>query len=60
VIDRRERAVRKGDALAAEPKHVERLRARHFVHEVQADEELRLSRWQTSDGMKVPDLSEQC
>jgi len=38
VIDRRERAVRKGDALAAEPEHVERLRARHFVHEVQADE----------------------
>ena len=56
VIDGRERAVRKGHRLAAEPEHVEGLRARHFVHEVQADEELRLARRQTADAMKVPDF----
>jgi hypothetical protein len=60
VIGRRERAVWKGDALAAQAEHVEGLGARDFVHKVQADEELRLAGRQTADGVKVPDLPEQC
>ena len=50
----------KAHALAAQAQHVERLRARHLVHEVQADEELRLARRQAADRVQVPDLPEQC
>jgi hypothetical protein len=37
-------------------KHVERLRARDFVHEMQSDEELRLPARQHTDRVSVPDL----
>ncbi len=40
--------------------HVERLRARHLVNEVQADEQLRLTAWQRADGVRVPDFVEKC
>jgi hypothetical protein len=42
------------------PEHVERLRARHLVDEVQADEELRLAARQRPDGVEIPDFLEQC
>ncbi len=60
VVDRRERPVREGDALAAQAEHVEGLGAGDLVHEVQADQELRLARRQAADRVKVPDLPEQC
>jgi len=40
VVGRRERPVRVGDVDVAFPEHAERLRARHFVDEMQADEQL--------------------
>ena len=40
--------------------HVERLRRRHLVDEVQADEQLRLSARQHADGVRVPDLLKEC
>ena len=43
-------------AATAVAEHVERLRARHLVDEMKADEELRLARWQRADGVVVPDL----
>ena len=46
VIDGRERAIGARHLPAALPQRVERLRRRHFVNEVQADEELRLPRRQ--------------
>jgi len=58
VIDGRERPVRIGDRHPVLAQHVERLRARHFVHEVQSDEQLRLSARQRADGMGVPDFAE--
>ncbi len=36
--------------------HVERLRRRHFVNEMQADEQLRLAARQRAHGVRVPDL----
>jgi hypothetical protein len=38
------------------PKHVERLRARDFVHEMQADEQLRLSARKGADRVGIPDF----
>jgi hypothetical protein len=60
VIDRRERAVRERDAPAALAEHVERLRAGDLVHEVKADEQLRLTGRQAPDRMRVPYLRQQC
>ena len=60
VIDGRERAVRKRHLAAAHPQHVERLRARHFVDEVQADEQLRLPGRQRAHGVLVPDFLKKC
>ena len=60
VIDGRERALGKRDAPAVLAQHVERLRARDFVDEVQADEQLRLSARQRADGVRVPDFLKEC
>ena len=60
VIDRRERAVRETPPSAPHPQHVERLRARHLVDQVQADEELRLPGGQRADGVLVPDFLKKC
>ena len=60
VIDRRERAVRKRHLAAPHPQHVERLRARHFVDEVKADEQLRLPGGQRAHGVFVPDFLKKC
>ena len=56
VVDRRERALRKGDLPAPCVEHVERLRAGDLVHQVQADEQLRLAGRQPADGVGVPHL----
>jgi hypothetical protein len=58
VVDRRERALRHENAEPEIAEHPERLRARHFVNEMQADEELRLAARQTPHGVQVPDLVE--
>jgi len=42
------------------PQHVERLRARDFVNQVQTNEELGLAAWQHSYGVRIPDLLEKC
>jgi hypothetical protein len=42
------------------PQHVERLRRRHFVDEMQTDEQLGLAAWQPSDGVRVPDFVKKC
>ena len=56
VIDGRERTFGMGDAPALLPQHVERLRARDFVNQMQADEQLRLSARQRTHRVLVPDL----
>ena len=56
VIDGRERALRRAHAPAARAQLVERLRARDFVDEMQADVELRLTVRQPADGVAVPDF----
>ena len=56
VIDGRERALGKRHPPAVLPQHVERLRAGHFVNEVQADEQLRLPARQRADGVRIPDF----
>ena len=50
--------VRSGNATPQPllPQHVEGLRARHLVNEVEADEELRLPARQGTDGVRVPDF----
>ena len=58
VVDRREGAIRKRDALAAQAQHVEGLGAGDLVHQVQADEQLRLPRRQAPDRVQVPDFLE--
>ena len=58
VIDRRERAVRICDLPSMLPEHVERLRRRDFVDEMQSDEQLRLSAGQRAHGVQRPTLSE--
>ena len=59
VIDRGERALGKRHLPALLPQHVEGLRARHFVNEMQADEELRLPARQRAHGVRVPDFVKQ-
>ena len=56
VIDGREGALGKRDAPAVLAQHVERLRARDFVNQVQADEQLRLAARQRPHGVRVPDF----
>ena len=60
VIDGRERPIGPRNLPAALPQRIERLRRRHLVNEVQADEQLRRPRRQCSNLMKVPDLLEKC
>ena len=60
VIRRRERPIRARDLPAASPQLVERLRRRHLVDEVQADEELRLAGRQLPDGVEIPHLLQEC
>ena len=50
----------KRDAPAVLAQHVERLRARHFVNEMQADEQLRLAARQRAHGVRVPDFVKKC
>ena len=54
VVDGGEGALRELDAPPVLPQHVERLRARHLVHEVQPDEQLRLTAWKGPHGVRVP------
>ena len=57
MIDRREGALR--ERAPSSPRcaqHVERLRGRHLVDQVQADEELRLPARQRADRVRVPDF----
>jgi hypothetical protein len=60
VIDGREGTLRESDGPAAKAKLVEGLRGRHFVDEMQPDEELGLTRWEDAHGMRVPDFLEEC
>ena len=60
VVDRRERAIRPRHLPAARAQRVEGLRRRHLVHEVQADEELRLPGRQLPDGVEIPHLLQEC
>ena len=58
VVDGPERAVRVCDIPPLLPEHVEGLRGGHFVDQVQADEQLRLSARQFPHGVRVPDFAE--
>ena len=58
VIDRRDRPVRKPHLPPARPQHVEGLRGRDLVDQVQPDEQLRLAVGQFPDGVGVPDFLE--
>jgi hypothetical protein len=60
VIDRAERAIRIRHPPSVLPQHVERLRRRDFVHQMQADEELRLADGQPTDGVRIPDFVKKC
>ena len=60
MIDRRERAFGKRHRAAAQPQHVERLRAGDFVNQMQADEQLRLAGGQRAHGVAVPDFLKKC
>ena len=60
VIDGADGALRHRDAEPAGAQHVERLRRRDLVDQVEADEELVLTVRKRADGMRVPDLFEQC
>ena len=57
VVDGGKRTVRPRNLPAALAQRVEGLRTRHLVHEMQADEQLRLSCRQVSNGMEIPYLS---
>ena len=56
MINGRERSIRVGDAPSVLTQHVERLRTRDFVNEMQPDEELRLPARQHADRVRVPDF----
>ena len=56
VIDRRDRPAGKPNLPAPRPQHVEGLRARDFMHQVQTHEELGLAVREYSDSMGVPDF----
>ena len=58
VIDGRERPLGIGDPPAVLPQHVERLRARDFVNQVQADKQLRLPARQRAHRVRGPRLCE--
>jgi hypothetical protein len=60
VIGRRKGAVRPRHLPAARTQLVECLRRRHLMHEVQADEKLRLPSRQLSHGVEVPHLLQEC
>ena len=59
VIDGGDRALGESHRPAPRPQHVERLRRRDLVDQMQPDEELRLPVRQPPDRMRVPDLLEQ-
>jgi len=56
VIDGRKRPMRRANRPPPGAQHVKRLRARHFVNEMQADVELGLTRGQSPHGVLIPDL----
>ena len=58
VIDGRERALGKRDRPAVLPHHVERLRRRHLMDQVQADEQLCLAARQRAHRVQRPRPSE--
>ena len=59
VIDRRDRPAGKPNLPAPRPQHIEGLRARDFMHQMQTNEELGLAVRKFSDGMGVPNLFEE-
>ena len=59
VVHGRDRARRERHAPAARAQHLEGLRARDLVDEMEAHEELRLPGGQLADRVKVPDLREE-
>ncbi len=59
VIDRADRALGKAHPPSPRAQHVERLRRRHLVDEMEADEKLGLPVRQPPDRVRVPDLLEQ-
>jgi hypothetical protein len=60
VVDGGEGPLRHPEPQPRLPQHLESLRARHLVDEMEADEQLCLPRGQHADGMRTPDLVEQC
>ena len=60
VVHRRDRQVGPPHRPAGEPQRLERLRARHLVHEVQVDVEQRRLARPLVDDVRLPDLLEQC
>ena len=59
VIHRRDRQVGPAHRAARQPQRLERLRARHLVHEVQVDVEQRRLARPLVDDVRVPDLVEE-
>jgi hypothetical protein len=60
VIDGGKRPLGKRDLPPVLTHHVERLRRRHFMDEVEADEQLRLPARQRAHRVRVPDLLKKC
>ena len=60
VIDGRERPLGPADLAAGEAQALERLRAGHFVDQVQVDVQNRLPAGLVVDDVLVPDFFEQC
>ena len=58
VVDGADRALRQRDLPAARAQHVERLRRRDLVNQVETDEQLGLPVWQPPHRVRVPDLLE--
>jgi hypothetical protein len=56
MIDDSQRLFRRADLAPGHPQAFERLRAGDLVDEVEADEQLRLARWQVANGVKFPHL----
>ncbi len=59
MVDRRDRPLGELDLPPPRPQHVERLRSRHLVDEMQADEQLGLPVRQPPHRVRIPDLLEQ-
>ena len=60
VVDRPVGPLRAGNTDAPPPQHVERLRRGDFMDQVEADKELGTPGRKPPDGVKIPDLLQQC